>query len=42
MFYNPLSILQPILISLKVLIRNLCKQKFEWNESISDGFKANG
>ena len=40
MFYDPLGILQPILISLKVLFQNLCKQKFEWDEIISDEFKS--
>ena len=28
-----------ILFSLKVLLQNLCKQKFEWNECVSDEFK---
>ena len=39
-FYDPLGILQLILISLKVLFQNLCKQKFDWDESISDEFKS--
>ena len=39
-FYDLLRILKPILISLKVLFQNLCKQKFKWDESISDEFKG--
>ena len=39
-FYDPLGILQPILTSLKVLFQNLRKQKFEWDEDISDEFKS--
>ena len=40
MFYDLLGTLHPILISLKVLYQNLCKQKCEWDESISDEFKS--
>ena len=40
MFYDPLGALQPILISLKALFQNLCKQKFESEESILDEFKS--
>ena len=40
MFYDPLGKLQPILISLKVSFQNLCEQRFEWDESISDEFKS--
>ena len=40
MFYDPLGMLQPILIISKILFQNLCKQKFAWDESISDEFKS--
>ena len=40
MLYDPLGILQPILVSLKVLFQILCKQKFKWDESISDELKS--
>ena len=43
MFYDPLGVLQPIWISLKLLFQNLHKEKFEWDESISlflDGVTA--
>ena len=38
--YDPMGVLQPILISLKVLFQNLCKQKFEWDENISGEFNG--
>ena len=40
MFYDPISVLQPILINLKVSLQNLCKQKFEWDENISGEFNG--
>ena len=39
MFHDPLGIILPILIRLK-LFQNLCKQKIEWDESISNEFKS--
>ena len=40
MFYDPIGVLQPILINLKVSFQNLCKQKFEWDENISGEFNG--
>ena len=40
MFYDPMCVLQPILINLKKLLQNLCKQKFEWDENISGEFNG--
>ena len=35
-----MGVLQPILINLKKLLQNLCKQKFEWDENISGEFNG--
>ena len=36
LFFDPPGMLQPISISLKALFQNFCRQKFEWDESVSD------
>ena len=41
MFYDPIGFLQPILIKLKVLFQQICKNKFNWDEEISSDLKKN-
>ena len=36
MFFNPLGILQPLVINLKILFQEVCKEKFDWDEVISE------
>ena len=40
MFFDPLGILQPFFLSLKLLFQILCKEKFERDESIWGEFKS--
>ena len=35
-FSNPLGVMQPIMISFKVLLQELCKRKLQWDEEVSD------
>ena len=35
-FYDPLGLIQPIIVSLKVLFQNLCKEKLTWDENLPD------
>ena len=43
MFYDPIGLLQPVIINLKVLFQKFCKQKLNWAvdppEEIKSGFK---
>ena len=39
MFYDTIGFLQPILINLKRLFQEICKQKFSWDELLPDDFK---
>ena len=43
MFYDPIGLLQPIIINLKILFQKVCKQKLNWNvdppEEIKIDFK---
>ena len=39
MFYCPIGLLQPILINLKRLFQEICKQKLSWNELLPDDFR---
>ena len=36
MFFDPIGILQPLVINLKILVQKVCKQKFYWDEVISE------
>ena len=38
-FYDPLGLIQPIIVSLKLLFQNICKRKFDWDDEISDDLK---
>ena len=39
MFYDPIGLLQPILINLKILFQELCKQKLSWDKILPDDFR---
>ena len=39
MFYDPIGLLQPILINLKRLFQEICKQKLSWDELLPDDFR---
>ena len=36
MFFDPTGILQPLVISLKILFQKVYKEKFDWDEVISE------
>ena len=36
MFFDPIGILQPLVINLKILFQKACKKKFDWDEVISE------
>ena len=40
-FYDPLALIQPIIISLKVLFQDICKRKLDWDTEIPRRFKGN-
>lgn len=33
-FYDPIGLIQPIIISLKILMQRICKQKLDWDETL--------
>lgn len=35
-FYDPIGLIQPIIISLKILMQRICKQKLNWDETLPD------
>ena len=35
-FFDPIGILQPIAFNLKILFQKVCKEKFDWDEVISE------
>ena len=35
MFFDPIGILQPLVINFKILFQKVCKEKFDWDELIS-------
>ena len=39
MFYDPVGLLQPILISLKSLFQEIYKQKLSWDQILPDDFR---
>ena len=39
MFFDPIGILQPLVINLKILFQKVCKEKFDWDEIISEELK---
>ena len=39
MFHDPIGLLQPILINLKRLFQEICKQKLSWDELLPDDFR---
>ena len=39
MFFDPIGILQPLVINLKILVQKVCKEKFYWDEVISEGLQ---
>ena len=39
MFYDLIGLLQPILINLKRLFQEICKQKLSWDELLPDDFR---
>ena len=36
MFFDPIGMLQPLVINLKILVQKVCKEKFYWDEVISE------
>ena len=36
MFFDPIGILQPLVINFKILFQKVCKEKFDWDEVISE------
>ena len=36
MFFDPIGILQPLVIDLKILLQKVCKEKFDWDQFISE------
>ena len=36
MFFDPIGILQPLVINFKILFQKVCKKKFDWDEVISE------
>ena len=36
MFFDPIGVLQPLVINLKILFQKVCKEKFDWDEVISE------
>ena len=34
MFYDPTGILQPVIINLKIIFQNICKQKILWDNEL--------
>ena len=36
LFYDPLGLIQPIIITLKVFFQNVCKEKLTWDENLPD------
>ena len=41
MFYDPIGVLQPIMINLKILFQKLCKAKVDWDGDIPNEIKIN-
>ena len=39
MLYDPIGLLQPILINLKRMLQEICKQKLSWDELLPDDFR---
>ena len=39
MFHDPIGLLQPILINLKRLFQEICKEKLSWDELSADDFR---
>ena len=36
MFFDLIGVLQPLVINLKILFQKVCKEKFDWDEVISE------
>ena len=34
-FYDPMGLIQPIIIGLKILMQNICKEKLDWDIMLS-------
>ena len=39
MFFDPIGILQPLVMYLRILCQKVCKEKFDWDEVISEELK---
>ena len=39
MFHDPIGLLQPILINLKRLFQEICKEKLSWDKLLADDFR---
>ena len=37
-FYDPMGLIQPIIIGLKTLMQNICKEKLDWDDILSHNF----
>ena len=37
-FYDPMGLIQPIIIGLKILMQNICKEKLDWDDILSHKF----
>ena len=40
MFFDPIGVLQPLIINLKILFQKVCKEKFDWDQEISQELKG--
>ena len=35
MFFDPLGVLQPIIVNFKIIFQNICKLKLQWDETLT-------
>ena len=41
MFYDPIAVLQPIMINFKILVQQICHAKIQWDEEITSDLRQN-
>ena len=41
MFYDPVGVLQPIMINFKILFQQICRTKIQWDEEITGDLRQN-
>ena len=39
-FYDPLGLIQPLIMNMKLFFQRLCKLKIEWDEELIEGLKT--